>query len=288
MTGELAGPAHVSVSDDEFVEQIASLTARLDDHLERVDAGLTHARDDLAVVLRILIGPDNVLGRFVRRFREMEPGSWVTPLFLPVDEGIVTFSVGHFPSSSPNKYEVHAAVPSGLRRKTCLQVLLLDHGDKRLTWCDFVALYANKFGAHIDATIPYLLDKIRVHGVSGTDLGTYMLRAVGVEVSRAAHLLLSRRRSHHAPRTHDRFFQGVHVMGAYVVMRPEGNGTFRPRVEAPFTVREELWREGIPIISLRLPDGNLVRVETGPGAYGENAWIISDEGSHLITIGPMQ
>lgn len=76
-------------------------------------------------------------------------------------------------------------------------------------------------------------------------------------------------------------------MGAFVVMQPEGANVYRPRVEAPFTVRAENWREGVPIVSLRLPDGNVVRVETGPGSYGEDAWMISDEGRHLVRLKPM-
>jgi hypothetical protein len=238
--------------------------------------------------MRTLIGKDDFLGYVFRTSKQPEPGSWVSPFFPPPPPEIATLSVGSLPSAGPNAEEEHLLIPSGFRARLCLTIRLADTGVKRFTWSQFMDLLASKTAAHIGRregkaiVVPRHLNRMLVHGVAGIGLGAYMIRAAAVETSRAGHILLQRLGIDQPSPTHDRYFGGMHLLGVYLVANPDGP-PYKLSLQAPFTVRPEMWKEGRTVVTVMSPSGERYAVEMGP-AYGKAVWMITPSERRLVPL----
>jgi hypothetical protein len=161
------------------------MISRLRDHVERLDNGAVHAADDLAVVLRALLG--NGTGNNVLRRLYEECGIARPEVILsrpPSTDSKVQFSVGSIPT-----FEAGAIADGAVRvpfnrwvNKTVL-VVTLAAVQQKFTWAEFLNIYANKWGgAHLDVTVPTHFQFIDTYIAGGLSLTGYLLRTAAVQV----------------------------------------------------------------------------------------------------------
>jgi hypothetical protein len=161
------------------------MTARLRDHIERLDNGVVYAVDDLAVVLRAMLCP-GAGNDVMRRLYDVAGCSRPEVLISrPPESGAdVVFSVGAIPTREPG------ALADGAYRVPLTQwpntrFLVVTSGGTQLdfTWAKFLNSYANKWGgAHLDSVVPTHLQVIDYHAAGGLSLTGYLLRSAAVEV----------------------------------------------------------------------------------------------------------
>ena len=169
---------------EQFCGSAVQLLARLRDHVARLDSGLAYASDDLAVVLRALVGSgrgNHVLARVADRTNQPLPTVQVSR--APNRDG-VEISVGSIPVRFPGA-TVHGARTLTLRDWLQEPVAVVRAGGHRraLTWASFLADYANKWGgAHLDGEVPAFLPALDVFGAAGLSLPGYLLRTAALEV----------------------------------------------------------------------------------------------------------
>ena len=89
-------------------------------------------------------------------------------------------------------------------------------------------------------------------GVGPTDLGSYMLRELGVVASFAAHQLLLEKDLSHEPVEHDPYFHGTHI-AEVLYLRKEGKDDLR------VNLRRKRWSEAGHIMTVRNPEGSVLR-----------------------------
>lgn len=179
--------------DDDFIGRVVQMTARLRDHIERMDNGVPYAVDDLAVVLRAFLHPkpgNDVLRRLSARSGAEAPQVLLSQRPAAKSGG---FSVG----SIPTRYSgatAHGAAWADINVWSNTTVLEGDiQGVKiNFTWAELLNKYANKWGgAHLDEKIPTELMAIDVYAVGGFNLSGYLIRTAAVEVWLAAQYMLS-------------------------------------------------------------------------------------------------
>jgi hypothetical protein len=175
--------------EDNIIGSAMQMTARLRDHIERLDNGVVYAADDLAVVLRAMLVEskgNRVLRRLYEAFNIDCPEIILSR--PPLTDEDVQFSVGSIPIREPGAL-ADGAISTPLRRwsKTPVVVVALGGDQVAYTWGDFMNDYANKWGgAHLSTIVPQHLQFIDYYSTGGLSLTSYLLRSAAVEVWRLA------------------------------------------------------------------------------------------------------
>ncbi|MFJ4996547.1 hypothetical protein ACIP5T_00200 [Microbacterium sp. NPDC088619] len=170
-----------ALTDEEFIAAFVRASRRLSRHLDYVDAGDEDARDDLALILRMLVCPgngDKLIGRAVDRFKLDEP--IVLCGGAPPDRKTAYLYIGSIPNSgsSGDPEESLRSVP--FMQWALSTVIVTGRSTPRVVkWTELISSYANTYGAHASGTVPDLLGHVSLLGVAATDLGTYLLRQAG-------------------------------------------------------------------------------------------------------------
>lgn len=236
-----------ALSNDEFVHRFRAVVRRLDRHISLMDKDDYELRDDIASVLRTLTAPgkgDDGIRRLISRFSLSQPIRQIT---APPKQGPnVQFAIGSLPADDlPGS--VRVTVPDGVMHAAALFIRSTD-GARTATWEDVVTDYGNTFGAHLSTTVPKLLDEVHYFGLSETDFGAYMLRALGVLTSSACHELLSRLDAKHTHALHDTYMAGTRVYAA-VYLSEHGLDDLRVQLS------RAQWTKPGPVMTLRNPVG---------------------------------
>lgn len=162
---------------------------RLHDHIARLDEGRAYAADDLAVVLRLLVGKGkglNLLHRIAR------PGTGpIRFLATRAPETAEThFSFGLLPARDGSEPLGSTAVTLPEWLSSTFLSIRLGELQKNYTWERFISSYSNKWGgAHVDNRVPPELTIIDKFAFGGYALSSYFLRSAGVIVWKAAQVI---------------------------------------------------------------------------------------------------
>lgn len=236
------------LSDAEFLDAFRTLVKRLDSHIRSIDHGERHVRDDLAAVLRILLtrgkGEDAM-----RRFMSRHQMSADATVSLPAFEGpSVWLSLGSLPWDAATGTETQVVtIPKGLMESTALTARV-GHRTEKVSWEKLVKSYGNTYGAHLSTTLPGILDGVKLHGVCEADIGTYMLRSLGVIASGVCNTMLRRVDPAHSSVTYDFYFEGVQLLGIACVRLRNSD-----IVTVEFSTRRG--HLSMPLLSFAFPDG---------------------------------
>lgn len=178
-------PGELDISGHALIGPAMQMTARLRDHIERLDNGVVYAVDDLAVVLRAMLCPGR--GNDVLR-RLYDVAGCPRPDVLlsrpPTSGPDVVFSVGAIPTRELGAVG-DGATHVRLTKWPGTRFLVVTSAGRQMdyTWAEFLNGYANKWGgAHLDSAVPSHLQLIDYHAAGGLSLTGYLLRAAAVEV----------------------------------------------------------------------------------------------------------
>jgi hypothetical protein len=248
-----------ALEDAEFLGRFSTVVRRLDAHLDAIDRGEYFVRDDLATVLRTLLTRgkgDDGIRRLLSRFSLDAPTRRISP---PANEGPdVLLAIGALPADEDQSGKT-VTVPEELMSTTALFVRS-PKGTRSVKWEDVVTDYGNTFGAHLSTTVPILLDEVHYFGLSETDFGTYMLRAIGVLTSSVCHELLQQLKAAAQPVTHSAYMAGTQIYQA-IYLREAGKDDLR------VNVRREEWKKAGPIMTVRNPEHHDLLFSIVDGGY---------------------
>lgn len=246
------------ISDDEFIVAFRDLTIRLDSHIKLVAGGDLRFRNDLAGVVRILLGRDKAnqaVKRFCKRFGQPEPR---VAIFGSAREGEHTIlHLAALPTTDDDDEGHRLNISTELMSQVAI-VVRAAKSALRFTWQAVIDDYGNSFGAHLTRTVPRILDATRFYGVGPTDIGTYMLWSIGIAASAAAHELLVTSDSSHVPAAHGRYLAGTEITEV-LYLREGGKDDLRARV------RREDWSVPGPLISMPSPSGQHLLLSVSDG-----------------------
>jgi hypothetical protein len=170
------------------------MLARLRDHIERLDDGVAHAADDLAVVLRALLcnsRGNDVLVRLLNACGRVRPQ---IILSRPPDTSEdVRFSIGSMPIQEKGALaDGGTGIPITKWASTRMMVINTMGRRREFTWSQFLNDYANKWGgAHLDLRVPPHLQVIDQYATGGLFLSSYLLRVAAVEIWHATQKVLA-------------------------------------------------------------------------------------------------
>jgi hypothetical protein len=242
------------LSDAEFLKAFRMLVKRLDSHISSVDRGERHVRDDLAAVLRILLTRgkgENAIGRFLSRHRMSAEATISLPAF---DGSSVWLSLGSLPWDATGGTKTRVvSIPTGLIESTALKVNVEGQAST-VSWEQLIKSYGNTYGAHLSTTLPAILDGVRLHGVCEADIGTYMLRSLGVLASGVSHELLRQVDPTHSGVAYDFYFEGVQLLGIACVRLRNSD-----IVTVEFSTRRG--RVSTALLSFVTPDGSGAKLD---------------------------
>ncbi|WP_156781238.1 hypothetical protein [Mycobacterium gordonae] len=179
-----------ATTGDEKVAQLRRLQRRLDRALGAIAQGDTDAVDDVAAILRTLVGRGKG-NDLIRRTRAVMNLKWPLLFVGPEakDTG-VRLSAGSIPA--------RLKMPEGdcrwvrLDEWTQALAVVIDegHGQRKATWEKLIEDYANTFGSHASQSIPRMLDATaRMHAVE-LNLGQYMIHCAGLGIADAVAQML--------------------------------------------------------------------------------------------------
>jgi hypothetical protein len=192
VTENLATKAPKAYESEFFTGQSLHMLSRVRDHIERIDNGAVYAVDDLAVVLRAMLGDGKGNNVLLRMYRQSGLKIEVQLSRAP-DSTAAHFSVGSIPTDCSNaKIDGARWVP--LHRWPGETVVQLGVKNKRtsLSWRKFLELYSNKWGgAHLDPELPVELPIIDVYEAGGFQLSAYLLRTAGVQTWHLGQIIMS-------------------------------------------------------------------------------------------------
>lgn len=170
----------MKINRSHLVGYLISGTARLRDHIERIDSGVAYAVDDLALVLRLLVSGargGELISRTANSYGIPLPkfGISTEPAIV---QGLI-WGAGALPTTAA--LGVGAPVDiSQLRFKTALRIHTKTKSVE-LSWDKMIRDYANTWGTHVGDTIRDDLPLAdRIGTAAGLPLSTYMLREVAV------------------------------------------------------------------------------------------------------------
>lgn len=186
----------MSVSDRtttevELVKHARSTLHRLSTNLDAVDAGDPHAAETVASLLRTLIsdGKGNSVCRRLGKLGITFPT--VTVSRAPGHHPTTIFSLGNMPDLDGLAADTSGG--QGWRREEPflrwigLTSLRMPIASQRTTYsfAHLIAAIANTYGSHVSHTVPDLLDRATLFGVSGFSLSAYLVRQVAWAVERS-------------------------------------------------------------------------------------------------------
>ncbi|QTE31093.1 hypothetical protein [Pengzhenrongella sicca] len=182
---------------EDLVAGARSTLHRLSSTLDLADSGDPHAWETLASLLRTLISDgkgNGVCRRLERDFGYAFPSVVVSP--APSEPAGTVLAFGNLPDYRAAKIDPN---PNGPRREVGffswldLKSIRIPVAAQRTTfsYARLVTAVANTTGSHVSHTVPDLLDRARVFGVSGMALSAFLIRQVAWAVERSCEIALS-------------------------------------------------------------------------------------------------
>lgn len=183
-----------ALSKDELGQAAIRIAARLKRHLDAVDQRELGAEEDLASVLRTLVGSGNgndVLARLRKRF-DLDPaqvtiaGDLVTPArgdVTIISLGRVPMDDTFFPRQNPGVAPMEDIALTRWLTGRCLW--LGSAARQSTTWGQLITDYGNTYGSHVGKTVPEVLDTMKMFEAATISLGTYLLRQAGWAIEQA-------------------------------------------------------------------------------------------------------
>jgi hypothetical protein len=188
------------------VEQNVENLDRLKRQLRDLKAGETSARDDVAVILQILVGDGGGYGIFhdlceAESLGEPTVRGWLNdiPASFPAP--------GHFPASMNFDQEIsdyHGDVVLGIRpypaphlsdtfvplsdylQQSCLRFEHPNAPATNWSYVDVIKKVRNKFGSHVDPRPPQWLRELRYYPAADRDVVSLLMWSIGTTVHAAA------------------------------------------------------------------------------------------------------
>jgi hypothetical protein len=192
-SGEPPSSAARAATPDEVVARARGLGHRLRRHLDALEAGEAGAVDDVAAVLRTLLGHgrgNDVVVRVCRMKSIPLPHAYVSAPVVDRQAIGLAFGAVPTPDTAPEA-EGHIWVDIDSWRK--LPALIVRGAPRRVnTWEQLISSYANTYGSHVSGTIPHLLSETSAICYSGPlDLGEYLIHCAGIVAEDAIHQALT-------------------------------------------------------------------------------------------------
>lgn len=267
------------VTPNDLLASAQRLLARLDRHLDALEAGNVDAVDDLAAVLRTLVvrGKGNdAIRRLCKTFNQPYPHVYVSR--QPVDDREIVLAFGSVPCNTAENKPPAEATGSWITidRWTDQTALIARGATRRVsTWNHLISAYANTYGSHLSGTIPDILTKTSSMWSDRLDLGGYLIHCAGLVVEDALTQLLDQiaGKPLSVPRRNHRPLNPMNGLTVSDSIRPMGY------VGASFAGDGVL--ESVDLIKLRNAIGtHYLRIRLEPVTHGTDR-----DGHHLVLQG---
>lgn len=174
------------------IERAVETLDRLRRHVGAVRQGERTARDDLAVVLHLLVGSGagyGVIQDAVESLGVSSPsiGAWDVDIPAEIDGSPVILGIR---SLSDDQTAPLLSLPD-LLQQTCLRFAVPGVApEANWSWEALIKKVRNKFGGHVDGKPPAWLQDLRYYPVADTDAVTFLLWSIGEAVLCATTRLL--------------------------------------------------------------------------------------------------
>lgn len=173
----------------EYQVQIARLLLRMVDHADAITDGLDYRIDDLASVLRTLIGRgkgNDALAGLFRRMKLPQPTLFVNA--TPPAPPHVHLSYGSVPVNGPGPSNDEITFVE-LQSRVVAYIVGPQPGEpaRPATWAALVEAYGNTWGSHLSGTVPYHLERVELNAAGDLSLGVVLL----IQLARAIHHAVS-------------------------------------------------------------------------------------------------
>lgn len=206
------------------IEKAVDTLDRLRRHVEAVRQGETTARDDLAVVLHLLVGTGDGYGviQSAVDYLDVAPPElpvWDTEIPPQIDDLSVTLGL----RSARTDTDAPTSLLNDALQETCLRYAQPGvEPEATWSWEALIRKVRNKFGGHVDDKPPGWLEGLRYYPVADTDVVTFLLWSI-------AELILARTtqclHDHGAEVTvfqpEDKYLDGIEFQQGYVLQEGE-------------------------------------------------------------------
>lgn len=174
-----------NITDDEYITQIIYLLMRLKDHCDAIHDGALYRADDLAVVMRTLLGRgggDDALAGMYRRLRHPQPTIQVSK--PPASGADVYLSFGSVPRpTGSDSYD--SLTFTELQDRLVVVTGTGERLRRRVVWKSLIEDLGNTWGAHLSSTMPYYLERVEVGSGDDNPLSIHLLTCLATAVHRA-------------------------------------------------------------------------------------------------------
>ena len=235
------------------VERAVETLERLRRHVGAVRQGERTARDDLAVVLHLLIGTGDgygVVQEAVEFLGISAPSIRVWAVDIP--EEIDGYPVILGIRSLTDDQAAPLLPLADLLEESCLRFAVPGVSpETNWSWEALIRKLRNKFGGHVDRKPPAWLQDLRYYPVAGTDAVTFLLWSVGEAVLRATtRLLHDQGVDIDVYQPDDYYLDGIALRQAYFLAEPDTKLDVRVQLSC------ERWASGRrrPILGARFGD----------------------------------
>ena len=174
------------------IERAVETLERLRRHIGAIREGERTARDDLAVVLHLLVGSGpgyGVIQEAVEALGVSSPAipAWDADLPSEIDGSPVILGI----RSLTDDHTALLLPLSDLLSQTCLRFAVPGMSpEANWSWEALIRKARNKFGGHVDGNPPAWLQDLRYYPVADTDAVTFLLWSIGEAVLAATTRLL--------------------------------------------------------------------------------------------------
>lgn len=235
------------------VERAVETLERLRRHVGAVRKGETTARDDLAVVLHLLVGSGagyGVVEEAVNFLGVSFPSvaAWDDDIPEEINGNPVILGIR---SLTDNETAPMLSLPDFLGQ-SCLRFAVPGMSpEANWSWEAIIRKTRNKFGGHVDSKPPAWLQDLRYYPVAGTDAVTFLLWSVGEVVLGATTRLLH---DHDVDisvfQPDDRYLDGIALQQGYVIAESD------TKLDVRALLTCERWASGRrrPILGARFAD----------------------------------
>ena len=206
------------------VEQAVDTLDRLRRHLDAIRKGEATARDDLAVVLHLLVGAGDGYGVIQNAvdYLGVSPPDlavWGTEVPIQIDGAPVTLAI------RSARHDEDAAVlsfPDALQ-EVCLRFAIPGVApEANWSWEAVIRKVRNKFGGHLDGKPPVWLQDLRYYPVADTDAVTFLLWSIGEAIlSATTHHLCDHGVDVVVFQPEDKYLNGISFEQGYVIQESE-------------------------------------------------------------------
>ncbi len=272
------------------IERAVETLERLRRHVGAVRKGKTTARDDLAVVLHLLVGSGAGYGVVEGAVDSLgislpSVAAWDADIPAEIDGNPVILGIR---SLTDNETGPLLSLPDFLDQ-SCLRFAVPGVSpEANWSWEAIIRKVRNKFGGHVDSEPPGWLQDLRYYPIAGTDAVTFLLWSVGeVVLSATTRLLHDHGVDIDVFQPDDRYLDGIAFEQGYVIAKSE------TKLDVRALLTCEQWASGRrrPILGARFGDRPFI---FGLEGDGRQAFQIEAPGSSLrelerdfrSTIGP--